>query len=114
MPDCQLCAEHIHQSVKCLFRWEGMVNPWHGFIDHAPETLLMKVDLDGFHHIADKRGGGITGNHQSAIGLRFDDNAAVIIKDDKSPVGTRIFGPVAREVREKEYTKIASLASEVL
>lgn len=46
--------------------------------------------------------------------IRFDDNAAVIIKDDKSPVGTRIFGPVAREVREAEYNKIASLASEVL
>ena len=46
--------------------------------------------------------------------IKFDENAAVIIKDDKSPVGTRIFGPVAREVREKEYTKIASLASEVL
>ena len=46
--------------------------------------------------------------------IRFDDNAAVIIKDDKSPVGTRIFGPVAREVREKNYVKIASLATEVL
>lgn len=46
--------------------------------------------------------------------IRFDDNAAVIIKEDKSPVGTRIFGPVAREVREAEYTKIASLAPEVL
>lgn len=46
--------------------------------------------------------------------IRFDDNAAVIIKDDKSPVGTRIFGPVAREVREADYAKIASLAAEVL
>ena len=46
--------------------------------------------------------------------IKFDDNAAVIIKDDKSPVGTRIFGPVAREVRDAEYTKIASLAAEVL
>ena len=46
--------------------------------------------------------------------IRFDDNAAVIIKDDKSPRGTRIFGPVARELREKEYTKILSLAPEVL
>jgi len=46
--------------------------------------------------------------------IRFDDNAAVIIKDDKTPVGTRIFGPVAREIREKSYVKIASLASEVL
>lgn len=46
--------------------------------------------------------------------IRFDDNAAVIIKEDKNPRGTRIFGPVARELREKEYTKILSLAPEVL
>ena len=46
--------------------------------------------------------------------IRFDENAAVVIKDDKSPVGTRIFGPVARELREKDYMKIISLAPEVL
>jgi len=46
--------------------------------------------------------------------IKFDDNAAVIIKDDKSPVGTRIFGPVARELRDNEYMKIVSLAPEVL
>jgi large subunit ribosomal protein L14 len=46
--------------------------------------------------------------------IRFDDNAAVIIKDDKSPRGTRIFGPVARELRERDYMKIISLAPEVL
>ena len=46
--------------------------------------------------------------------LRFDENAAVIIADDKNPKGTRIFGPVARELREHEYTKILSLAPEVL
>ena len=46
--------------------------------------------------------------------IRFDDNAAVIIKDDKDPKGTRIFGPVARELREKNYMKIVSLAPEVL
>ena len=46
--------------------------------------------------------------------IRFDENAAVIIKDDKQPKGTRIFGPVARELRDKEYTKILSLAPEVL
>lgn len=46
--------------------------------------------------------------------IRFDENAAVIIKDDKNPQGTRIFGPVARELREKQYTKILSLAPEVL
>ena len=46
--------------------------------------------------------------------IRFDDNAAVIINDDKQPRGTRIFGPVARELREKDYMKIVSLAPEVL
>ena len=46
--------------------------------------------------------------------IRFDENAAVIIKDDKTPRGTRIFGPVARELREKDFTKILSLAPEVL
>lgn len=46
--------------------------------------------------------------------IRFDENAAVIIKEDKNPKGTRIFGPVARELREKQYMKILSLAPEVL
>ena len=46
--------------------------------------------------------------------IKFDENAAVIIKEDKTPTGTRIFGPVARELREKDYTKIISLAPEVL
>ena len=46
--------------------------------------------------------------------IRFDENAAVIIKDDNTPRGTRIFGPVARELREKDFMKIVSLAPEVL
>lgn len=46
--------------------------------------------------------------------IKFDDNACVIIKDDKSPVGTRVFGPVARELRDKDFMKIVSLAKEVL
>ena len=46
--------------------------------------------------------------------IKFDENAAVIIKADKNPTGTRIFGPVARELREKDYLKILSLAPEVL
>lgn len=46
--------------------------------------------------------------------IRFDENAAVIIKEDKAPRGTRIFGPVARELREKQFTRIISLAPEVL
>ena len=46
--------------------------------------------------------------------IKFDDNAAVIVKDDKSPIGTRVFGPVARELRELGFSKIISLAKEVL
>ena len=46
--------------------------------------------------------------------IKFDDNACVIIKDDKTPKGTRIFGPVARELRDRDYLKIVSLAPEVL
>lgn len=46
--------------------------------------------------------------------VRFDDNAGVIIRDDKNPKGTRIFGPVARELRDKDYMKILSLAPEVI
>ena len=46
--------------------------------------------------------------------IKFDENAAVIINDDKNPKGTRIFGPIARELREKDYMKILSLAPEVL
>lgn len=46
--------------------------------------------------------------------IKFDENAAVVIKDDKQPRGTRIFGPVARELRDKEFNKILSLAPEVL
>ena len=45
--------------------------------------------------------------------IRFDDNAAVLVNDDKEPTGTRIFGPVARELREKQYMRIVSLAPEV-
>jgi large subunit ribosomal protein L14 len=46
--------------------------------------------------------------------IRFDENAAVIVKDDKEPVGTRVFGPVARELRDRKFMKIVSLAPEVL
>ena len=46
--------------------------------------------------------------------IKFDDNACVLIKDDKTPIGTRVLGPVARELREKEFSKIVSLAPEVL
>ena len=53
-------------------------------------------------------------NREDGSYIKFDENAAVIIKEDKTPKGTRIFGPVARELREKDYLKILSLAPEVL
>lgn len=53
-------------------------------------------------------------NRADGSSIRFDENAAVILKDDGTPRGTRIFGPVARELREKQYMKIVSLAPEVL
>ena len=46
--------------------------------------------------------------------IKFDDNACIIIKDDKTPIGTRVFGPIARELRDKDFMKIVSLAKEVL
>ena len=59
-----------------------------------------------------QRGKGVRRNDGTYI--RFDENAAVLIRDDKNPRGTRIFGPVARELRDKEYMKILSLAPETL
>lgn len=53
-------------------------------------------------------------NRPNGSSIKFDDNAAVIIKEDKTPKGTRIFGPVARELRDYDYAKIVSLAPEVL
>ncbi|MDD4036736.1 MAG: 50S ribosomal protein L14 [Bacilli bacterium] len=53
-------------------------------------------------------------NRDDGSHIKFDDNACVIIKDDKSPVGTRIFGPIAKEIRDKGFNKIVSLAKEVL
>lgn len=53
-------------------------------------------------------------SRDSGMSIRFDDNAAVIINKDGNPRGTRVFGPVARELRDKNFTKIVSLAPEVL
>ena len=55
-----------------------------------------------------------TVSRKDGTNIRFDDNAAVIINNDKNPKGTRIFGPIAREIRDKEFTKIVSLAPEVI
>ena len=76
----------------------------------APDGQVKKGDVVKAVIVRTRK--GLRRNDGSYV--RFDENAAVIIKDDKTPQGTRIFGPVARELREKQFMKIVSLAPEVL
>ena len=76
----------------------------------APGGTVKKGDVVKAVIVRTKRGV----RRENGIYVRFDENAAVIIKEDKNPKGTRIFGPVARELRDKDYMKILSLAPEVL
>ena len=76
----------------------------------APGGMVRKGDVVKAVVVRSKQ--GVRRNDGSYI--KFDENAAVIIKEDKNPRGTRIFGPIARELRDKDYMKILSLAPEVL
>jgi large subunit ribosomal protein L14 len=76
----------------------------------TPGGVVKKGDVAKAVIVRSKK--GIKRNDGTSI--KFDENAAVIIKDDNTPKGTRIFGPVARELREKDFMKIISLAPEVL
>ena len=76
----------------------------------APNSGVKKGDVVKAVIVRTKRGV----RRENGSYIRFDDNAVVIIKDDKTPKGTRIFGPVARELRDKDFMKIVSLAPEVL
>ena len=76
----------------------------------APNSAVKKGDVVKAVIVRSKRGL----RREDGSYIRFDENAAVLIKDDKTPRGTRIFGPVARELRNNEYMKILSLAPEVL
>ena len=76
----------------------------------APGGMVKKGDVVRAVIVRTKKG---LRRHDGSY-IRFDENAAVIIREDKNPRGTRIFGPVARELREKDYMKILSLAPEVL
>ena len=76
----------------------------------APVGMVKKGDVVKAVIVRSKKGI----HRQDGSHIKFDENAAVIIKEDKTPRGTRIFGPVARELRDKEYMKIVSLAPEVL
>ena len=76
----------------------------------APGGTVKKGDVVKAVIVRSKRGV----RRENGIYVRFDENAAVIIKEDRNPRGTRIFGPVARELRDKEFMKILSLAPEVI
>ena len=76
----------------------------------APNSAVKKGDVVKAVIVRSKRGL----RREDGSYIRFDENAAVLIKDDKTPRGTRIFGPVARELRDDGYMKILSLAPEVL
>ena len=76
----------------------------------APGGVVKKGDVVKAVIVRTKRGV----RREDGSYVRFDENAAVIIKEDKNPKGTRIFGPVARELREKDFMKILSLAPEVI
>ena len=76
----------------------------------TPGGTVKKGDVVNAVFVRTKRGV----RRENGSYIRFDDNAVVIIKDDKTPKGTRIFGPVARELRDKDVMKIVSLAPEVL
>lgn len=78
--------------------------------DASPGGVVKKGDVIKAVVVRSRKGL----RRQDGSYIKFDENAAVVIKDDKSPRGTRIFGPVARELREKDFMKIISLAPEVL
>jgi len=78
--------------------------------DAAPGGVVKKGDVVRAVVVRSKKGV----RRADGSYIKFDENAAVIINDDKNPKGTRIFGPIARELREKDYMKILSLAPEVL
>ena len=78
--------------------------------DALPNMGLKKSDVDRAVVVRTKK----NLRRSSGMSIRFDDNAAVLINNDNNPKGTRVFGPVARELRDRNFTKIVSLAPEVL
>jgi large subunit ribosomal protein L14 len=78
--------------------------------DAIPNMAIKKSDIVRAVIVRTRKGL----RRESGMSIRFDDNAAVIINQDGNPRGTRVFGPVARELRDKNFTKIVSLAPEVL
>jgi large subunit ribosomal protein L14 len=106
------------RKLMCI-RVLGAGNSRYGFIgdriiavvkDATPNMAVKKSDVVEAVIVRTRH----TTRRDSGMSIRFDDNAAVIINKDGNPRGTRVFGPVARELRDKSFTKIVSLAPEVL
>ncbi|NMF63668.1 50S ribosomal protein L14 [Brasilonema octagenarum] len=106
------------RKLMCI-RVLGACNRRYGFIgdriiavvkDAQPNMAVKKSDVVEAVIVRTRH----NTHRDSGMSIRFDDNAAVIINKDGNPRGTRVFGPVARELREKNFTKIVSLAPEVL
>ena len=106
------------KEIMCIRVLGGSYRKWGNIGDvivasvkkAAPNSAVKKGDVVKAVIVRSKRGL----RREDGSYIRFDENAAVLIKDDKTPRGTRIFGPVARELREKHFMKIVSLAPEVL
>ena len=106
------------KEIMCIRVLGGSYRKWGNIGDvivdsvkkAAPNSAVKKGDVVKAVIVRSKRGL----RREDGSYIRFDENAAVLIKDDKTPRGTRIFGPVARELRDQEYMKILSLAPEVL
>jgi large subunit ribosomal protein L14 len=97
------------RKLMCI-RVLGGGNRRYGFIGDK----IIAVVKDATPNMAVKKSDVVAVKRDSGMSIRFDDNAAVIINKDGNPRGTRVFGPVARELRDKNFTKIVSLAPEVL
>ena len=106
------------KEIMCIRVLGGSYRKWGNIGDvivasvkkAAPNSAVKKGDVVKAVIVRSKRGL----RREDGSYIRFDENAAVLIKDDKTPRGTRIFGPVARELRDNDYMKILSLAPEVL
>ena len=83
---------------------------WGVVKDATPNMALKKSDIVRAVIVRTKK----TLRRENGMSIRFDDNAAIIINKEGAPRGTRVFGPIARELRERQFTKIISLAPEVL
>ncbi len=98
------------KEIKCIRVLGGSKRKYGNIGDVIVASVVKKGEVVKAVIVRTKK--GVRRNDGTYV--RFDENAAVLIKEDKNPKGTRIFGPVARELRDKEYMKILSLAPEVI